>query len=78
MSAPRIPHGPLELGDAPGVGELDGVVEKRAYLGSFHEYSLATELGSIVVVSSDVQRVWSVGDAVSLRLAGHGFSVVAA
>ena len=61
-----------------GHGELAGVVEKRAYLGSFHEYTLSTELGSIFVVSPDVQRVWNVGDAVRLRLAGHGLSVVAA
>ncbi len=62
---------------APGQGELAGVVEKRAYLGSFHEYTFATELGAIFVVSAEVQNVWKVGDAVSLRLAGHGLSVVA-
>ena len=61
-----------------GEGELDAVVEKCAYLGSFHEYTFATELGSIFVVSPDVRRVWKIGDAVSLGLAGHGLSVVAA
>jgi iron(III) transport system ATP-binding protein len=61
-----------------GVGELAGVVDKCAYLGSFYEYTLATELGAIFVVSPDVERVWRAGDAVSLRLAGHGLSVVAA
>jgi iron(III) transport system ATP-binding protein len=61
-----------------GQGELAGKVEKSAYLGSFHEYTFATELGAIFVVSPDVERVWKPGDAVSLRLAGHGLSVVAA
>jgi len=61
-----------------GEGQLNAVVEKRAYLGSFHEYTFATELGSIFVVSADVRRVWHIGDTVSLRLAGHGLSVVAA
>jgi iron(III) transport system ATP-binding protein len=61
-----------------GQGELAGRVEKSAYLGSFHEYTFATELGAIFVVSPDVERVWKPGDAVSLRLAGHGLSVVAA
>ena len=60
-----------------GEGELRATVVKCAYLGSFHEYTFATELGSIFVVSPDVQRVWKPGDAVSLRLAGHGLSVVA-
>jgi iron(III) transport system ATP-binding protein len=61
-----------------GQGELAGKVEKSAYLGSFHEYTFATELGAIFVVSPDVERVWKPGDAVSLRLLGHGLSVVAA
>ena len=61
-----------------GVGELSGTVEKSAYLGNSHEYTIATVLGPIFVVSPDVERVWQPGDAVSLRLAGHGLSVVAA
>jgi iron(III) transport system ATP-binding protein len=62
---------------AVGKGQLGAVVEKRAYLGRFHEYTFATELGSIFVVSPDLQRVLNIGDAVSLRLARHGLSVVA-
>ena len=58
-------------------GELAGTVEKSAYLGSLREYTVATELGSIFVVSPDVAQVWRTGAAVSLRLAGHGLSVVA-
>jgi iron(III) transport system ATP-binding protein len=61
-----------------GQGELSATVEKCAYLGSAYEYTFATELGAIFVVSPDVQHVWKPGDAVSLRLAGHGLSVVAA
>ncbi len=62
----------------PGAGELAGVVAKTAYLGNSREVTLATELGEIFVVTPDVQQVWRIGDAVSLRLAGHGLSVVAA
>ena len=62
----------------PGQGELAARVVKSAYLGSCHEYSFETELGAIFVVSPDVRRAWQQGDAVSLRLAGHGLSVVAA
>ena len=61
-----------------GEGELEATVEKSAYLGNSHEYTFATELGAIFVVSPDVEHVWKPGDAVSLRLAGHGLSVVAA
>jgi iron(III) transport system ATP-binding protein len=53
-------------------------VAKSAYLGSYREYTFDTALGAIFVVSPEVQRVWQPGDAVSLRLAGHGLSVVAA
>ena len=61
-----------------GQGELAGTVEKSAYLGSLHEYTVATVLGPIFVVSPDLERVWKPGDAIGLRLAGHGLSVVAA
>jgi iron(III) transport system ATP-binding protein len=61
-----------------GTGELAATVAKSAYLGSLHEYTLDTALGPIFVVSPDLAHVWQPGDAVSLRLAGHGLSVVAA
>jgi iron(III) transport system ATP-binding protein len=61
-----------------GAGELAATVAKSAYLGSLREYTFDTELGAIFVVSADVARVWKAGEAVSLRLAGHGLSVVAA
>ena len=61
-----------------GEGELKDRVEKSAYLGSSFEYTFATELGAIFVVAPDLARPWQPGDVVSLRLAGHGLSVVAA
>ncbi len=61
-----------------GQGELAGAVEKSAYLGSAHEYTVNTELGPIFVVSPDLERVWKPGASVSLRFEGHGLSVVAA
>ena len=57
---------------------LGGTVIKCAYLGSFLEVTLDTELGAIFVVSPDVARAWAVGDRAMLRLGQHGLSVVAA
>ena len=51
---------------------------KRTYLGNVMEYTLATELGEIFVVSHDVKNRYEVGAQVCLRLADHGVSVVAA
>jgi iron(III) transport system ATP-binding protein len=67
----------LGRGEA-AAGALSGQVSKCAYLGSFLELTLQTELGAIFVVSPDVQTPWAPGDAASLRLSGHGVSVVAA
>ena len=61
---------------APAPDALDGTLLKCAYLGSFQELTIGTALGEIFVVSPDVQRRWTVGEAVSLRLAGNGVSVV--
>jgi len=51
---------------------------KRTYLGSVMEYTFATTLGDIFVVSPDVQAPLALGAPVSLSLSGHGVSVVAA
>ncbi|WP_395702690.1 ABC transporter ATP-binding protein [Aquabacterium sp.] len=51
---------------------------KRTYLGSVMEYTFATTLGEIFVVSPDVRTPLAPGAPVSLTLAGHGVSVVAA
>ena len=68
--------------DVPGASEpgatLAATVAKVAYLGSVLELTLDTELGSIFVVSPQVERDWRPGQAAQLRLQGHGVSVVAA
>jgi len=40
------------------------------------EYTIATELGELFVVSPEVDRIWPPGAAVTLELAGHGVSVI--
>jgi iron(III) transport system ATP-binding protein len=64
----------IEAPDTPG---LPGRVAKCAYLGNVLELTIETALGSLFVVSPDVERAWSTGDALTLTLAGHGLSVVA-
>jgi iron(III) transport system ATP-binding protein len=49
---------------------------KSAYLGSFFEYTFATVLGNIFVVSPDLGNVLAPGAEVGLTLADHGVSVV--
>jgi iron(III) transport system ATP-binding protein len=61
-----------------GQGALRSTLAKRAYLGNAYEYTFDTELGAIFVLSADVEQVHAVGDTLSLALAGHGLSVVAA
>ncbi|MFO1293981.1 MAG: ABC transporter ATP-binding protein [Rubrivivax sp.] len=63
---------------ASEAGTLAGTLVKMAYLGSFLELTVATELGEIFVVSPDVERRWQPGDALALTLAGRNVSVVAA
>ena len=60
---------------AAGTG-LAARLNKLAYLGSNYEYTFATELGAIFVVSPDLTRVLSLGASVGLSLADHGVSVV--
>ena len=62
----------------PGAPGLPGTVQKCAYLGSVQELTLDTALGSIFVVSPELEQPWQLGRAVWLSLAGHGLSVVAA
>ena len=51
---------------------------KRTYLGSIMEYTFASTLGEIFVISPDVKNLLEPGAPVSLHLADHGVSVVAA
>jgi iron(III) transport system ATP-binding protein len=64
------------IGPATAAG-LAGRVVRRTYLGSVMEYTFASALGNIFVVSPQVQTPLDVGAPVSLTLAGHGVSVVA-
>jgi len=63
---------------APGTPGLPGTVLKSAYLGSYQELTLDTELGSIFVVSAELEPTWQPGQPAWLSLAGRGLSVVAA
>jgi iron(III) transport system ATP-binding protein len=65
-----------EAADA-AAGVLPGVLQKSAYLGSFHELTVATALGEIFVVSPEVARPWQTGQAVALSLGDKGVSVLA-
>ncbi|MBL8361166.1 MAG: ABC transporter ATP-binding protein [Rubrivivax sp.] len=67
----------LPAGQGAGTA-LQGQLTKQAYLGSFVELTVGTELGEIFVVSPDVDRPWAVGDMLALQLSGRSVSVVAA
>jgi iron(III) transport system ATP-binding protein len=60
----------------PAADALPGTLLKAAYLGSFHELSIATAIGELFVVSPDVRRDWTPGQALALRLQSSGVSVV--
>jgi iron(III) transport system ATP-binding protein len=82
----EVTAGPVKVAMRPeawrlapaGAGGLVGTVSKHAYLGSYQELTVLTDLGSIFVVSPDVARRWQVGDRLSLHLPERGVSVVAA
>jgi iron(III) transport system ATP-binding protein len=82
----RLPPGKVKIAVRPeawaigppaGSG-LPARVRKRTYLGSTMEYTFDTALGEIFVVSPDVREPLALDAPVSLGLAGHGVSVVAA
>ena len=81
---PAVRSGPVKVAVRPdarrsqrsGAGLLPALLAKSAYLGAVHEYTFETALGSIFVVSSDLDNVLSVGDDVCLGLGTHGVSVV--
>jgi iron(III) transport system ATP-binding protein len=68
----------LGASPTPGAVGLPGTVQKCGYLGSVQEVTLDTELGSIFVVSSQLEPIWQPGQPAWLSLAGRGLSVVAA
>ena len=66
----------LTAGEQPPA-TLVGQLKQWAYLGSFMELTLDTELGPVFVVSPEVERHWQVGQWLALSLPGRGVSVVA-
>jgi iron(III) transport system ATP-binding protein len=84
--AKRLDEGPVKVAVRPEAwlvrpATLEGLAArlvKRTYLGSIMEYTFASSLGDIFVVSPDVQLPLETGASVSLHLADHGVSVVAA
>jgi iron(III) transport system ATP-binding protein len=62
---------------AQGKG-LAARLEKSAYLGSNYEYTFATALGPVFVISAELDRPLNPGDAAGLTLSGYGVSVVPA
>ena len=80
-----VPAGAIKVAVRPEAWQIhragEGMVAKlikSAYLGSFFEYTFATELGNIFVISPDLTDVLPLGVEVKLTLASHGVSVVAA
>jgi iron(III) transport system ATP-binding protein len=55
---------------------LQGVLKKKAYLGSTLELTFETELGPLFVVTSDVSQNWPLEVTLGLSLTGRGVSVV--
>ena len=60
----------------PGIGELAAAVAKSAYLGGHREYTFETALGPIFVATATDGVLLQPGTAASLRLRGHGVSVL--
>jgi iron(III) transport system ATP-binding protein len=59
-------------GEAP----IDATVRKAAYLGQLMEYTLATPIGDLFVISTGVDRPLPVGARVGVALANHGVVVI--
>ena len=59
-----------------GVTALAGTLLKSAYLGSLFEYTFATALGQVFVVSPELHDALPLGAEVALTLARQGVSVV--
>jgi iron(III) transport system ATP-binding protein len=67
----------IELGAANG-GGMPATVRKAAYIGGLMEYTIATELGDLFVISMAVDRPLAAGAPVSVTLAHHGVVPIAA
>ena len=81
-----LPDGPVDVAirpeailiahGTPEVGALRGTVSQAAYLGSRMEYSIASELGDLFVISPAVDAPLAPGTTVALTLAGHGITLI--
>ncbi len=63
---------------APESAGLAGTVRKAAYIGGVMEYTIATEIGDLFVISMAVDRPLAPGAPTSLMLARHGVVPIAA
>ena len=86
----RLPHRDLPAGmvevairpeaveiSTPGGAGLPGTVRKAAYIGGVMEYTMATDIGDLFVISMAVDRPLVAGAPVSLTLAHHGVVPIA-
>ena len=79
-----LPAGPVKIAVRPEAWRiapaadagLAATIVKRTYVGSLMEYTLASPLGDLFVVSPEVRYPLEPGAPVSLHLADHGVSVV--
>ena len=75
-----LPDGDVELSIRPeaitllpdGDGSLRATIRKASYLGGLMEYTLATPIGDLFVISTAVDRPLPVGADVGVALARHG------
>lgn len=85
-TATAMPAGPVKIAVRPEAWRIGPATDsglaarvlKRTYVGSLMEYTLASPLGDLFVVSPDVRHPLENGAPVSLHLADHGVSVVSA
>ena len=86
VAAPAVRPGPVKIAVRPEAWVIGPVantglaarVRKQTYVGSIVEYTFQSPLGDIFVVSPEVRQPLSQGAPVSLYLADHGVSIVAA
>ncbi len=57
-------------------GAFEAKVLKATYLGSHMEYTLATSLGELFVIDSDIEQPAEAGDKVTVELARRGVTLV--
>jgi len=79
-----LPDGEIEVAIRPeaiemapaGSPGIPGEVRKAAYLGQLMEYTLATPIGDLFVISTAVDRPLAPGQPLSVALASHGVVVI--